>query len=80
MSCNLVDPAALGPMAVYDAVRSMAGDAGTTVARAELVGLVPGAVLAAIPPERWAELDLGPDRTVEARLASGPRAVTEGSG
>jgi hypothetical protein len=38
-------------------------------AGAELVGLVPEAVLATIDPARWAELGLGPDRTVEARLA-----------
>ena len=36
---------------------------------AELVGLVPEAVLRAVPEDRWGELDLGPDRTVESRLA-----------
>ena len=36
--------------------------------RAELVGLVPAAVLDAAPLERWAELDLAADRTIEARL------------
>jgi glutamate formiminotransferase len=73
VSCNLVDPATLGPGALYDAVRSLAGEAGTEVVRAELVGLVPESVLAAVPPARWAELDLGPDRTVEAPQAAGPR-------
>jgi glutamate formiminotransferase/glutamate formiminotransferase/formiminotetrahydrofolate cyclodeaminase len=63
VSCNLVDPDAVGPAAVYDAVAAQ-----TPVARAELVGLLPAAVLAAIPPARWAELDLGEDRTVESRL------------
>ena len=38
------------------------------VARAELVGLVPRAVLEAVPTERWSELDLGAERTIEARL------------
>jgi hypothetical protein len=42
----------------------------TRVERAELVGLVPAAVLDAIDPRRWAELDLGPDRTIEARVAA----------
>jgi hypothetical protein len=39
------------------------------VARAELVGLLPGAVLDRVPPERWAQLDLAADRTIEYRLA-----------
>ena len=56
---NLVDPYALGPATAYDAVAARA-----QVDRAELVGLVPAAVLAAVPPERWAELGLGPDRTL----------------
>ena len=39
------------------------------VARAELVGLVPASILNRIPSDRWRELDLGEDRTIEARLA-----------
>jgi hypothetical protein len=38
------------------------------VDRAELVGLVPGDVLAGVPAHRWSELDLDPGRTIEARL------------
>lgn len=68
VSCNLVDPASFGPADAYDAVARRAA-----VARAELVGLVPAAVLAAAPERRWAELDLDPSRTVEARLAAAPR-------
>jgi glutamate formiminotransferase / 5-formyltetrahydrofolate cyclo-ligase len=64
VSMNLVDPLVVGPAQAYDAVAARA-----PVARAELVGLVPAAVLDAIPPERWAELDLGPSRTIEGRLA-----------
>jgi len=64
VSCNLVDPTVVGPGAVFDAVAAHA-----PVERAELVGLVPAAVLAAEPPDRWAQLDLHPDRTIEARLA-----------
>ncbi|MDP8992598.1 MAG: glutamate formiminotransferase [Actinomycetota bacterium] len=63
VSCNLVDPLALGPDAAFDAVAEHA-----PVARAELVGLLPARVLQAVPPWRWDELDLGPDRTIEARL------------
>jgi hypothetical protein len=65
VSMNLVRPLEVGPAAVYDAVAARA-----PVQRAELVGLVPAAVLAAIPPERWPELDLDEARTIEARLAA----------
>lgn len=65
VSLNLVEPAVLGPADAYDAVASL-----VPVAGAELVGLVPQAVLDAVPPQRWGELDLAADRTVEARLAA----------
>ena len=65
VSCNLTDPLNLGPLAAYDLVAEEA-----PVAGAELVGLVPEAVLAAVPQRRWEELDLGPDRTIEARAAA----------
>lgn len=63
VSCNLVDPLTVGPDVVYDAVAARA-----VVAHAELVGLVPAAVLATIDADRWDELDLAPSRTIEARL------------
>ena len=68
VSCNLVDPAAVGPAQVYDAVDRSARAAGTTIERAELVGLVPAAVVKGTPRGRWKELDLDSERTVEARL------------
>jgi glutamate formiminotransferase len=67
VSMNLVAPEVTGPAEAYDAVA-----AGARVAGAELVGLVPAAVLDHIPPSRWRELDLDPDRTIEARLAFRP--------
>jgi glutamate formiminotransferase / 5-formyltetrahydrofolate cyclo-ligase len=63
VSCNLIAPLQAGPGAAFDAVSSQA-----QVARAELVGLVPQAVLDAEPPGRWAELGLDPSATIEARL------------
>lgn len=63
VSCNLIDPFSFGPADAFDAVAARAG-----VARAELVGLVPEAVLAAVPSARWPGLDLSPSRTIEARL------------
>lgn len=62
VSMNLVAPEVVGPAEVWDRVAAL-----TDVARAELVGLVPESVLAAAPEARWSQLDLGPDRTIEAR-------------
>lgn len=65
VSCNLVDPDALGPAQAWDAVADH-----VEIARAELVGLVPEAVLRATPAGRRQTLDLDADRTIEARLAA----------
>jgi glutamate formiminotransferase len=66
VSMNLIEPLRVGPGAAWDRVAAT----GVAVAGAELVGLVPDAVLRAEPPGRWHELDLAPDRTIEARLAA----------
>ncbi|MBW3610838.1 MAG: glutamate formiminotransferase [Actinobacteria bacterium] len=63
VSCNLVHPTTVGPAQVYDAVAAQAD-----IARAELVGLAPAAVVTAVAPRRWGQLDVSPERTVEARL------------
>lgn len=63
VSCNLTEPSTVPPDVAYDAVATM-----VPVARAELVGLVPASVLAAVPRHRWRELDLDESRTIEARL------------
>lgn len=71
VSCNLVDPTAVGPAEVYDRVAAQ-----LPIERAELVGLVPARVLDAIGAARWDQLDLAPARTIEARLEEaglGPR-------
>jgi glutamate formiminotransferase len=67
VSMNLLAPFDFGPAEAYDAVARR-----VPVAGAELVGLVPSAVLDRVPPSRWAELDLGPDRTIEGRLPLRP--------
>jgi glutamate formiminotransferase len=69
VSMNLVAPDQLGPADAYDLVRELAAARGAAVAGAELVGLVPEAVLRAVPRARWRELDLAEDRTLEARIA-----------
>jgi glutamate formiminotransferase len=68
VSMNLVRPHRVGPAAVWDLVAGR-----TTIAGAELVGLVPAEVLEVVPPSRWEQLDLGVDRTIEARLAERER-------
>jgi glutamate formiminotransferase len=67
VSMNLIDPASFGPAEAFDAVAGR-----VAVSGAELVGLLPDHVLRAVRPTRWPELDLGVDRTIEARLARRP--------
>ncbi len=68
VSFNLIDPASARVADLYDAVAAGAASHGCSVLRAELVGLVPAAVLHQVPRRRWAELDLDPDRTIEALI------------
>jgi glutamate formiminotransferase len=65
VSMNLIAPDRLGPAEAWDRVTAL-----VDVADAELVGLVPAAVLDRTDPRRWEQLDLGPDRTIEARLVA----------
>jgi glutamate formiminotransferase len=69
VSCNLVDPDAFGPLELYDAVATLAAEVGGSVQGAELVGLLPEVVLAAVPAARRPELGLSAEATVESRLA-----------
>ncbi|MEJ7583773.1 MAG: hypothetical protein WKF43_06700 [Acidimicrobiales bacterium] len=62
VSMNLVAPTTTGPAQAFDAVAAK-----VRVAGVELVGLVPRAVLDAVPVHRWNELDLAEDRTIESR-------------
>ena len=64
VSLNLVDPATVGPAEAWDRVAAWVPLAG-----AELVGLIPQAVLDRTDPGRWRQLDLAPERTIEAQLA-----------
>jgi len=63
VSCNLIAPELAGPGATFDEVHRILPAEG-----AELVGLLPEAVLASVPPHRWVELGLRADATIEARL------------
>jgi glutamate formiminotransferase len=75
VSMNLVAPERLGPGDAFDLVSARA-----RIRRAELVGLIPQSVLRAVPPARWAELDLDADRTVEARVAGLTRPLPDSGG
>lgn len=68
VSCNLVEPWTFGPAMLVDRLRALLRDTPARVERCELVGLLPAGVLFEIPRERWAELDLSPERTIEAQL------------
>lgn len=63
VSMNLIAPDTIGPAEAWDLVAAHG-----SIARAELVGLIPRAVLERTPPARWSQLDLSQDRTIEARL------------
>ena len=72
VSVNLIAPHLVGPAEVYDRVAEHA-----QIARAELVGLLPARVLATIPRARWAQLDIGNERTIEWRIAQRNRSIQE---
>ena len=63
VSMNLIEPFEVGPHVAYDAVA-----AHTPIHHAELVGLIPARVLDVIPFDRWEELDLSVEATIEWRL------------
>jgi glutamate formiminotransferase / 5-formyltetrahydrofolate cyclo-ligase len=67
VSCNLIDPFVVGPSTVYDDVAARLPKGGE-IAHAELVGLVPRAVLESEERRRWSELGLSEDQTIESRL------------
>jgi hypothetical protein len=63
-----VDLALATPSQVYDQVAAHVPADGV-IERAELVGLMPQALLDSEDPVRWAQLGLSEDATIESRLA-----------
>jgi glutamate formiminotransferase len=61
VSMNLIDPELVGPADVHRLVADFAA-----IDRAELVGLLPAAVLDRIDERDWERLDLAADRTIES--------------
>jgi glutamate formiminotransferase len=76
ISMNLIEPFVIGPAEIYEQVHSLVVERQMFIERSELVGLIPDAVLSAIPESNWAELDLSRDRTIEHRLVSGFQLAT----
>ncbi len=68
VSMNLMTPSVVGPAEAYELVAARLR-APAHIERAELVGLLPSAVLEAIDPDRWPALDLSSAQTIEARMA-----------
>ena len=65
VSCNLIAPWNVGPGDVFDRVAAFA-----PIRAAELVGLIPAAVLHAVDKARWEELGMSDGATIESRLAA----------
>jgi glutamate formiminotransferase len=74
VSCNLLDVSERPPSTVYDRVESMLRD-NERVTRAELVGLAPRSLLDGEDPRRWVQLDLSPEKTIEAASARGSASL-----
>jgi hypothetical protein len=67
LSCNLIDQNVLTLSTIYDNVLGQLGPNGR-INRAELVGLLPASLLNQEDPQRWEQLGLSSDATIEARL------------
>jgi glutamate formiminotransferase len=63
VSMNLIAPNIAGPDVAVDAIKQH-----VDIDHTELVGLIPHDVLISIAQDRWEELDLAHDRTIEWRL------------
>lgn len=70
VSCNVVDPGLVDLVDVYDAVARGAASHRCTVWRGELVGLLPGSALTAVPDQRWTEIGLRAEDTIEFRRST----------
>lgn len=69
ISCNLIDPVSMDIETLYDLVAALVQEAGGEVRDAELVGLIPEALLQPITRSRWPELALSQTMTIESRLS-----------
>jgi glutamate formiminotransferase len=80
VSLNLVDLDATGLEPALFAVRDAVHAAGGRVGRVELVGLVPAAALDGVSAAFLAWSGIGPDQTIEARVAAATTGVRRDDG
>ena len=71
ISMNLIDPNRVGPDVATDRVHHFAQQHNTEIDHCELVGLISQYALKKISQQRWVELDLSTERTIEFRRNHG---------
>ena len=71
ISMNLIDPDRIGPDIATDRVHQFAKQHNVDIDHCELVGLIAHSALKKISENRWDELDLSADRTIEFRRRHG---------
>ena len=71
ISMNLIDPNRVGPDVAADRVIREARQHNVEISRCELVGLISQHALNKISEQRWVELDLSTERTIEFRRNHG---------
>ena len=71
ISMNLIDPDRIGPDIATDRVINIAHQHNVAIDHCELVGLIAHSALKKISENRWDELDLSADRTIEFRRRHG---------
>ena len=71
ISMNLLDPGRVGPDIATDRVIHFAKQNNVEIERCELVGLISHGALNKISQQRWEELDLSAERTIEFRCQHG---------
>ena len=71
ISMNLIDPDRIGPDIATDRVINIAHQHNVVIDHCELVGLIAHSALKKISEERWNELDLSSEQTIESRRTHG---------
>jgi glutamate formiminotransferase len=71
ISMNLIDPERVGPDIATDRVHQFAKQNNVDIDHCELIGLISQDALNKIPEQRWNELDLSAERTIEFRRRHG---------
>ena len=68
---NLIEPERIGPDIATDRVHHFAKQQNVDIDHCELVGLISQNALKKISEERWNELDLSSEQTIECRRTHG---------